>query len=266
VATVRVTVRGALGQISARSFTTILQKSVDVLQHLDRRMSEQRLGTVDWVITHLHEGSAVVELGTRPRPQVNEDFGQNAIRSFTAGIQHIQDVGETPAYFSQEDLLAVRDIVRQFGRDGVSSIEFVQSNEQPVELTAAAEPELQKLVGIRYRAFGSVEGRVEMISVRKGTRRFNITHSRTLRSVRCNLPESIEASVIEAMRDKRRVVATGIVGSNAKDEPISLDVRQPLRFLGEGRELPSSNALAGSDPQITGDRLIEDYVRTLRDE
>ena len=265
MATLQVSVKGEMGLLSATSFIVILQRSLQILQDLDRRMSEEWRGTVDWVINHVREGSIDVELASRPRRGVQEDYGLRAVEGFTRGLRTIHTIGETPAYFSQDNLVAVLDMVRQFGRDGVSGVAYIPGDDLLVELTREAEPELQKLVGIRYRALGAIEGRIELISVRRGSRRFNLTHARTLRTIRCNLPDSIEESAIEAMRDRRRVVASGVVGYNGKDEAIRLDVRQPLRFLGRAEELPKGRDLAGSDPDITGSMSTEDFVRSIRD-
>lgn len=265
MATLQVSVRGQMGQMSVTSFVAILQRSVKVLQDLDRRISGERRGTVDWVINRVREGSVELEIASRPRRGVREDYGAHAAQHFTDGIHTIRATGETPAHFSQDNLIAIRDIVRQLGRDGVNGVGYKPANESPVELTPEVETELDKLVGVRYRAVGSIEGRIELVSVSRRSRRFNITHERTLRAIRCNLPENIEATAIDAMRDRRRVVATGMVAYNGKDEAITLDVRQPLRFLGLASELPRSADLAGSDRDITGSMSTEDYVRSIRD-
>jgi hypothetical protein len=99
-------------------------------------------------------------------------------------------------------------------------------------------------VGVRYRTFGSVEGKVERVSVQKGARWFDLRAQRTQRSVRCTLPEELEQPVLDAIKDRRRVIVTGLVAYNARHEPISVEVQRPLRLLGREDELPSSRDLA----------------------
>lgn len=262
--TLRVTIRGFLGQISAESFTAILQRTLRVLHELDRRMSEERRGTLRWVVTGLGEGSAYIELSTKVI-HGNRDYSSQVLQRFTSGLAQIQREGITPPYFSHNDMEALRDIVRQFRKDGVASVGYIRPNSNPVELTEEAGTELEKLVGVRYRAFGSIEGRVELVSVKRGARRFNITHHRTLRSIRCTLPENIEGSVLDAIKGRYRVVASGMVSYNAKNEPIGLNVTEPLRFLGRQEDLPTTADLGGADPEITGSMTTEVFIRSLRD-
>ena len=249
MATLQVKVKGEIGQLSASSFAAILRRSLDVLQDLDRRMSETSRGTVDWVISRIGEGSINLDITSRPRRGIEDDYGTRAVEGFTNGIRTISTIGETPAYFSQKNLLAIRDIVREVGRDGVSGVDYGLPDELPVVLTQETESELENLVGIRYRALGSIEGMIELVSIRRGSRRFNLTQERTLRVIRCNLPDLVEDAAIQAMRDKRRVIAFGLVAYNGRNEAISLDLRQELRFFGLPDELPTSQDLAGSDPE-----------------
>jgi hypothetical protein len=261
--TMRLTIKGSLGQISAVSFAFIIDHSLRVLRDLDRRTSEERLGTIKWVVAGLGEGSLYVDLATRTT-RGDVDHAPAVIHRFTTGLDWIQREGATPPYFSHDNVVAIRDIVRQFARDGVAGVDYRTSDGSPVELSRRSEPELEKLVGVRYRALGSIEGRVELVSVRRGARRFNITHHRTLRAIRCNLPEELEESIFEAIKERRRVVATGQIAYNAKNEPIRLEVKERLRFLGRAEELPTVDDLAGSDREITGPMSTEDFVRSLR--
>jgi hypothetical protein len=104
-----------------------------------------------------------------------------------------------------------------------------------------------------YRSMGSIEGRIELVSTR--ARRFSVTEERTNRLVPCNLPDELEESVSRAIIEKRRVVVSGIISYNAKNEPTSVQVRPPIRFLGTPEELPSSQDLAGADPDFSDSLL-----------
>ena len=275
MATLRVRIDGRLGAISADSFATVIQRSLEILHDLDRRLTEERGGTLKWVIQDIGGSSAWVDLGARVirGPQ---DTSVSVHRSFTSGLNQISSAQGSPPYFSLRNVAAVRKIVREIASDGVSGVFYEPPPEEVPEtptvsaisarLTSATELELQRLTGVHYRALGSIEGRVELVSVRKRSRRFNITHERTLRPIRCNLPEALEDSAFDAIRQRRRVVATGLISYNARHEPISLFTDKPLRFLGKEEELPSAVDLAASDLEITGSLATEDFVRSLRDD
>ncbi len=264
---IRVTCDGALGRIAAESFIGILDHSLNVLQDLDRRITEEPKGTLKWVISGLGDTfSSYIEIATLLL-RGNTDQSPRIIEGFTQGLRHIQMVGTTPPYFSEENVRDVLKIVQEMNRDGVVGVHYMPTEQQDkgASILPKDGEEIKKLVGVRYRALGAVEGQIEVVSIRKRRRHFSITHSRTLRSIRCSFPEAVESSVFEAMEGRRRVIVTGLIGYNAKHEPISIEVQKELRFLGREHELPSIEDLAGSDPDLTGSLSTEEYIRSLRD-
>lgn len=266
MATLRVVIKGELGQISARSLASVLQHSLYVLRSLDHRISERPKGTLHWVVENIGHGSSIdVLLGTRV-VHGDRDFSSDVHGRFAGGIQIIRREEGTPPYFSTDDVIAVREIVRGFGQDGVTGVAYEpEAAKEPAELTHEIEPELIRLTGVAYHALGAIEGRVEVVSVRRKWRHFTITDERTRRAIKCNLPYALEDAVFEAIKERRRVVARGLIAYNLRNEPMRLEVRGSLRFLGKPEELPTIAELAGSDPNLTGDMDTEDFIRSLRD-
>jgi hypothetical protein len=89
MARLRVTIQGELGRISAVSFLTIINKSLDVLQDLDRRISEERNGSVRWVVADLGRGSSFVTLEARP-VRGDRDYGEPVLEYFTSGVEQMR--------------------------------------------------------------------------------------------------------------------------------------------------------------------------------
>ena len=71
--------------------------------------------------------------------------------------------------------------------------------------------------------------------------------------------------MFDAAKEKRRVIATGLIAYNARHEPIRVELRGELRLLRRESELPSISELLGSDPELTGALSTEDFVRSLRE-
>ena len=117
-------------------------------------------------------------------------------------------------------------------------------------------------MGVRNKSIGSVEGRLELVSIHARTRRFNVYHAITNRAIRCNLPKSMEQQAISSLG--RRVIVSGIVSYNAAGEPVKVEVDR-LRTLKKERELPSISDMLGMAPDITGDLSTEEHIRRLRD-
>ena len=112
-------------------------------------------------------------------------------------------------------------------------------------------------------SYGSIEGKVELISVHKGNRKFNVYHTVTGKAVECNLPSHLETEIIAAL--KRRVVISGAIHRNWNGDPHRVEVER-LRVLRENDELPSLDELMGSLPNLTGDLSTEEFIRMIRDD
>lgn len=263
--TIRITVKGILGEISAESFLTVISKSLDILKDLDHRISEHIHLSTRWVISGLGPGSTYVELKSK-QVKGREDYPQKIADSFASGMRMIQMEGKTPPLFSSDNVEDLLAIVRGCARNGARGVEYsLVGEEATADFTTEDEPKIAKIIGVAYKAIGSIEGKVEAVSVRRRSKHFSITHIRTQKAIRCNLTNDLEEDVIKALHDRRRVLVTGIISYNEKGEPVNIHVRQPIRFLKKEEELPTIRELAGSDKEITGGMTSEEYLRNLND-
>ena len=160
------------------------------------------------------------------------DFSSQVQESFTRGVAILNREGITPPYFSETMVGSVAKIVQQFSRNGMHAVAF-ESNESaaPVNLTPEAAPKIARLTGHAYYALGAIEGYVQLVSVNPRARRFSITHSRTLKTVRCSFPENIEEDIFEAIRTRRKIIVSGRISYNAKHEPLSIFLSKGIRFI-----------------------------------
>ena len=124
---------------------------------------------------------------------------------------------------------------------------------------------LEDLLGVKYKAIGSIEGKIELINIHPKTRKFDIYELRTNKAVRCNFPSEIEQDVFMAAEKRKRVVIFGVISYNSRGEPISILVKTPIRFLPQEKDLPTAKDLRGMSPDFTGDMKTEDYIRSLRE-
>lgn len=155
----------------------------------------------------------------------DKDYSPDVHHRFTDGIQVIRREEGTPPYFTYDNVKAVRDIVRQFGRDGVTSVIYDETDslhdelgagEEQAELTHEIEAELNRLTGVHYHALGAIEGRVELVSVQRRWRRFSITLPRTKRAVRCSLPYDLERDVFEAIKRDAAWLLVGLLRTTSE--------------------------------------------------
>ena len=83
---------------------------------------------------------------------------------------------------------------------------------------------------VHHKSVGSIEG------VIRPTRRslrgsFDLYQAISQKAVRCDFPEAMREEIEEALKGRQRVAVSGIISYNSLGDPLSVDVRRPLRTL-----------------------------------
>jgi hypothetical protein len=247
--------------IPIQTFASAVTSLEEMLYDIDREISGKF--TVEWGIRELiTRGKAIVAVPRLAGKKV-QDNSDLIIPAFLTGLKAIRAKAIRPNHFSDEALSNAKDLSLAVNGD-VRKISVTGSLNgrlaRPIILTHSVAKHVDEVIGPRYTAIGSVEGKLEMISIRRFFK-FGITHANTGRTVHCRFPfamlETIKASL------GKRVIASGVVHYNAQDEPARVDVEW-IRILKERNELPSIEDLGGSDPDFTDGLSTEDYLRSLR--
>jgi len=254
------TVRGMPGTISLDSFLTVINNSFGILKDLDSAISLQPKGSLDWIIADIYIGSLGVEIQSKPRDPLR-DYGKTVTERYLDGIDIINEEGITPPYFSDNSLRLLQKVAKALGRNGAKALEVVDPDRgKSTVFDAQIETTANQLRGSRYKSLGSVEGTLEMISIHREPR-FNVYHAISLRAVKCSLPENLRGMVVSALG--RRVIASGLISYNAKDEPIIVKLEE-LKVIPIEDELPTIDEFIGSAPDLTGDMSTGEYIRSIR--
>lgn len=248
--------------IPVDTFTAAIDDLAEILYEIDKDISGTE--TLDWGISSL-KGKDTKSIVAVPRLAVDDKKDQSNIivPTFLRGLKKIRQKPERPAHFTDDALYRTKELSRAINGN-IHKISVTGSTngrlQRPVIITPKVAANIDTVIGPRYTSFGAIEGRLEMISIRRFSR-FGITHSLTGRSIKCRFQRELLDEVKAALG--KRVVATGIVHYNAQGDPIRVDVEW-LRLLREGKELPSSAEIGGSDPDFTGDLSTAEYLRNLR--
>ena len=265
MARLHLTVKGELGNIAFDSLTLVLEKSDSILRRFDRAVSGKETGTMKWMVAGLKEGnSGTIELRSRVI-RGETDFGVQVGSLYIEAIDYIETQGEAPPDYDLDMLRDLQAMTHAFGRNGVDglSVSMPDYNKDAV-LSWRSDETLQNLTGVHYKTIGSVEGRVELVSLHKGNRYFNVYHAVTDKAVRCSLPEEREEAVIEDLKRKRRVIVSGEVSYNVEGRLLNVSVDR-YRTLPDEDELPALEDSLGLAPDLTGHQSTEEYIRSLRD-
>ena len=114
--------------------------------------------------------------------------------------------------------------------------------------------------------YGGVQGRLKAVSAGgDGKRRYLVAEQLTDRVVECVVPEELAATADAAADGQRRVEMCGKVYRNADGDSERVEVSR-ISVMADADELLSLDELAGSLPDITGGRSVEEHLRILRSE
>lgn len=260
VATLRIVHEGDLGSITASAFALFVGNMLKILRQYDVAISGERKGSLDWVITNIASGSAVLEIESRARIE-EKSVGPEVARYFIDGWRQIEVGGQSPPYLSPAAMQQTRQILKLIGREGTTG--FVVSDlSEAVKITPKSTVHVDELLRVRHRSIGSVEGTIETVSVHRGER-FILYHARTRKAIQCITPKGRLPKLVSTELLGNRVIVFGILHSNALGEVLRIDVER-VRQLLKRDAAPDYTTLGGSDPSLIGDLTTEDYIRDIR--
>ncbi len=148
------------------------------------------------------------------------------------------------------------------GREGATGF-AVSHLDETAELTPRASSHIDDLLRVQRHSIGSVEGRLETVSVH-GKARFIVYLARTRKAVSCSIPSGDWLKVAtEAMQEGKRVNVTGMVQYNARGEPMRVEP-EAIRTLRDETELPGTQEMGGRYPDLTGELSTADFLREVR--
>jgi len=259
-------IEGEQGKITVETLQAALGNWLETLHDLDRAISHDPRGSVDWILARMSLGSGIV--GARPVPRnPQRDYGPQISYSNVDGFRLIETEGTSPPYLSDKGMKGATGLLGLIAKGGATGvvIRYVPNEE---DLTAADEARVSalgaanivRLLPVHHKAIGSIEGTLEAVSLHRG-QRFTVYEHRTKKAVKSSFERDKWLEDIRAALGKR-VEVGGLVEYNVREEPLTIKVDH-LRVLGEGR-LPTTREVGGSDPNFTGDMSTEEFIRTIR--
>jgi len=247
--------------IPFHTFTSAIGDLSELLYEIDMDISG--IETLQWGIRKLKATDNAIEAVPRVIKKSFEDNSHIIVPTLLKGLRLIRQKPARPHHFNDDALDSAKDLtnsvngyIHQIAVNGTTNGKLGK----PIILTHRISEHVETVIGPRYKTVGSVEGTLDMISIRKPSR-FGIRHAITGRSVKCRFSDAMIEQVKAGLG--QRVNASGIVYYNAQDEPVRVDVEW-LRVLGDKLDLPQASEIGGSDPDFTDELSTEDYMRSLR--
>jgi hypothetical protein len=252
-----ITVQGETEEVPARGFVEAVSNSLEVLSELDSAISHKRAGTLRWMIGSLtYESPAMVTLRAVPLSE-EVDVSAEVAQSFLGGLRVLQEGKSLPPIFSEAALDAVKRLARI--SDGVKAIK-IQHKKEVIRITEQLAANIDELVSRTFESVGSVEGRLEMVTIHS-QRYFRVYEPVHGRGVVCYFPLELLETVKESLGG--RVMVSGRLRSDRFGRPESVTVTD-FRVVPDEEKLPKPSVLRGLVKGMTAGEKAEEYLRKLR--
>ncbi len=268
MARLRFEIKGDRDCVSLETYSQATLQVLGILRELDPAISRRPGGTLNWYISRLHNnGTLLLELLSRQRQgkgQIAEtkDVSTEVAASFLTGLDNLEHHGTSPPYLTDVGMRKVKKMVSLIHKNGAKG--FVASapdGHQSVDVSVKSSKTIDELLPVKTESVGSVEGRLEAISIHGG-KKFVIYHSISKKAVNCHFDQEwIMDKVLQTLGS--RITVFGEIFSNAKGEPIRVAVSD-FELVEQTRRLPTVLELTGSDPNFTGALSTDEYVQSNR--
>ena len=252
--------------VSLKSMLRVFSACEGMLAQVERDLAGRGVPAGEWRISDTSIGSFTLAL-EQPRPQVNGHSATQAAAVLISGINRLERGQSISPDLKATSLQRMWKVANALKSRGVEHELLVLSGitGESGRISHPMARQINQILVKERVSLGSIEGVVELVSVRQGNRKFNVYHTVTGKAIECDLPSYLEAEVIDAIKRRVRVVVSGAIHRNWKGDPVRMKVDR-IRALPEARELPSLDELAGSVPDLTGNRSTEEFIRMIRDD
>jgi hypothetical protein len=250
---------GEKDEITLDEFLSAGRDFLKLLRELDAAVSHDPAGSVRWTVSFLSKNSPA-EIGvTAKRRPSREDRSAEIGRAAIVGSLALKDRGERPAEYSDAALAVLQRIADKSTKLGPSLI-YTKDNgrvdRQESRIDIGTAQRVQEFTAPRSRSWGTLIGRLDTITVRKGTE-FRIIDEETKSPVRCRFHQENLERVKELLG--QRVIASGIIHANSAGSPLRLEVEGDIDTV-EAQELPTIDQMVGLAPDLMGGLTLLEFL------
>jgi|GEM_PF-3030058 len=235
----KITLRLDAGKQKASEFKRAVIDFLDVIGDVADEASGRR-GAVSWVV-FVETGSTCLVAEAVPATAADIASVPRVVAAVKNGFASLAREPGIPNYFSEASVYKVADLALLAGKgDERQSVSLRFGDERPFELSAGMVDNVAQIFAIRTHSLGSIEGRLEMLSLRNGFK-CHIYDVLTDRRIDCTYSDELFETVRGALGE--RVSAFGVISYAAKAKPMNLKI-QSVRVLGRG-DLPDWDDVRG---------------------
>lgn len=203
-------------RVALRTFVRAADSLTELLTQIAADRPERV--RVDWFVRKLRTGSAVVEVEgvavatvAAEADEIIREAAQataaaaarDVVRRAVEAIETLEKDGDVRLLLSYPAIEKVRSLTKLL-TDGAGGI-VIRALGREIPLTVASARRTTALLGRKYRSFGSVEGKIETLSVHQKRPYFNIFHALDGYAITCRCEPQLFAEAMASLGSRVRV-------------------------------------------------------------
>lgn len=242
------------GLIPLPSFRTAIEQLTILLNEVASEISEPKPSRVSWGIAELSLGSPA-KISVESIEEETEGIAERTASIVVEGLTKLQTERIRPKYFNDNALESAQRLAR-LTADNLARVNVY--SDLPGLQTYVNEQIAVNISGILEYLdyYGSVEGRLELISGREGQPLYFRVQDRINNvGVRCFIPDELLEKALSAFR--ARVTVSGIIRSDNSGIPRSIRV-EDIELMPSQETLPQDEDLL---KELKGTTGIQPYER-----
>lgn len=246
------------GRLSVEALTQTLENALEMLRNLETEFVAS--GTaVRWEVVRVSMRSPLrVTVAPHSESKGFSSIARRMVKTSLKGFERIERAAALPEHFNEEALDAARKMFDVTRKEG-AAITLSSDHENQITLTEQAGKNMEEIASKArlYMDYGTVEGRLEIISVHERDS-FYVWETLTNRRVECLAnPEQFQDA--KDLLGKRVAVSGRIKYRNHVPKSIHVE---SIHKMPDGSELPSLEDIGPID--ITEGLSSEEHVRRMR--
>ncbi|OGI00184.1 MAG: hypothetical protein A2Y25_00355 [Candidatus Melainabacteria bacterium GWF2_37_15] len=210
-------------KIPAKEFRESINNFIDLIDNVARNICSGEK-CINQLISIEH-GSAILHSYIEQKDEKYFEYPLKVVQAVSEGFKCLEkDGGKPPKYFNNKSLELVKNIAKH------KDVKIITPKNEEIPLTNNTVNNIALLTQLKTSALGSIEGKIQTISTRKGLK-VTIYEALNDNPVKCACDDEKISEILKSSIDKR-VCARGEIFYNKDGIPQKIKINE-LRILGQ---------------------------------
>lgn len=236
----KITLSFKAGAVPGADFTNYVSEFLGLINEVSFEVSGRKKA-VESLVSAVHKGS--LELATTIEARIPDTPVVKIVDAVVEGVRHLEKKSSRPPFFSDSALRRVASLADLASKPSING-GLIRQGRKKVHVRASTAKHAKVLLDYTVRDEGTVEGILEMGSLRGKTPHCNIYDTVTDSAIECRFEE--RSLLDEAMTKAwgRRVAVSGLITYSSEGTPLSVSVSE-LYVFPLPESLPSASDVYG---------------------